>query len=96
MFDPLFSSPPGIPIKCRLAHFMFAHGLKYWFHFFNVSDVLIGRVPLFYLPDHLFVLLHHCLPVARPVRAGLSSAYRSAAALQSSESPRVSRRVPGH
>ena len=56
-------------------------GLKYWFHFFNVSDVLIGRVPLFYLPDHLFVLLHHCLPVARPVRAGLSSACRSAAAL---------------
>ena len=58
------SSPSGIPIVCRLACFILSHRshmlLSFFFFFICLlSAVLIGWVLLFYLPDHLFGLLHY-------------------------------------
>ena len=59
-FSP--SSPSGIPIVCRLAHFILSHRsciLLSFLKFVFLSAILIVGFPLFYLPDHLFVLLHY-------------------------------------
>ena len=56
------SSPPGIPLMCRLACYILSHRsliLLSCFSFVFLSAVLIGWFPLFYLPSHWFILLYY-------------------------------------
>lgn len=57
---PFSLSSPGIPIVHRLECFILSHKscmlLSFFFPFVFLSIVLIGGLPLFYLPDYLVIL----------------------------------------
>ena len=60
-FDPLFFLLLQEPLWCTGWHTLYhrSHMLLSFFQICLLSAVLIGWFPLFYLPYHLFVLLHY-------------------------------------
>ena len=76
-FPFLFFSLSRIPIMHRLAHFMLFHRTYIAFFFYFLSPVLIGWFLLFYLPDHLFILLKYSFFYLLPLAQLLSQQVKS-------------------